>query len=84
MSTYYNSFNANRDYNTREASRKGLFVNMGVVKNSSLKNRTIFPDDIPFISIVFPSSIFMVNGHAKMIGVVIKFTGYPFRWRCNI
>ena len=73
MGTYDNSFNTSRDYNTGETPRKGLLINMGVVKNSGPQNGTIFPYDIPFISIVFPSGIFMENGNTKMIGVFAKF-----------
>ena len=73
MSAYNDLFNTSRDHNIREASGKGLFIHMRVMKNPGLKNSTVFPCNIPFIGIVFPSGILMKNGYTKHIGIFIKF-----------
>ena len=46
---------------------------MGMVKRSGAENGTVLTNDIPFICIVFPSTVLMANGHTEMIGVVIRF-----------
>jgi hypothetical protein len=52
MSTYGDSFNMVGDFNSRETSGKGLFINMGMIKYPGSKNSAIFSDDLPFICIM--------------------------------
>jgi hypothetical protein len=67
VATDQNLIDPDINRNARKAARKWLLVDMGMGQHTTCQHGAVGRDHIPSVGIVFPTLVFMAQGHMERI-----------------
>ena len=56
-----------RDFHPGEAPGEGLFVDVGMVKDSCFEDTSVAINDLPPVGIMVPTGVLVQNAHLKLV-----------------